>query len=92
MNKMNTLAFVKFLLVKLFPILIHQNFPPSKFCAVWYNLRTQNVLVSRMEVTGLHFGHTLCSFVFAPTNNTHARLYLMLAPWWRLTLNLFEGI
>ena len=36
MNKMNTLAFVKFLLVKLFPTLIHQNFPPSKICAVRY--------------------------------------------------------
>ena len=33
---MNTLAFVNFLLVKLFPTLIRQYFPPSKFCAVRY--------------------------------------------------------
>ena len=32
-NKMNTLAFVNFLLVKLFPTLIRQKFPPSKICA-----------------------------------------------------------
>ena len=34
-NKMNTLAFVNFLLIKIFPTLIHQNFP-SKFCAIQY--------------------------------------------------------
>ena len=33
---MNTLAFVNFLLVKLFPTLIRQNFPLSKICAVQY--------------------------------------------------------
>ena len=37
MNKMNTLAFVNFLLVKLFPTLIRQNFPLSKICAVQYS-------------------------------------------------------
>ena len=31
MNKMNTLAFVNFLLVKLFPTLIHQIFRRQKF-------------------------------------------------------------
>ena len=36
MNKMNTLVFINFLLVKLFPILIHQNFPPSKICTIRY--------------------------------------------------------
>ena len=36
MNKMNTLAFVNFLLVKLFPTLIRQNFTPSKICAIQY--------------------------------------------------------
>ena len=35
-DKMNTLGFVNFLLVKLFPILIRQNFPLSKICAIWY--------------------------------------------------------
>ena len=35
-DKMNTLAFVNFLFVKLFSTLIRQNFPPSKFCAIWY--------------------------------------------------------
>ena len=39
MNKMNTLAFVNFLLVKLFPTLIRQNFPPSKICAIRYALQ-----------------------------------------------------
>ena len=34
---MNTLEFVNFLIVKIFPTLIRQNFPPSKFCAIWYN-------------------------------------------------------
>ena len=34
---MNTLAFINFLLVKLFPTLIRQNFPPSKCYAVWYS-------------------------------------------------------
>ena len=34
MNEMNTLAFINFLLVKLFPTLIHQNFPLSKICAI----------------------------------------------------------
>ena len=38
MNKMNTLAFVNFLLVKLFPTLIRQNFPPSKICAIRYTI------------------------------------------------------
>ena len=33
-DKMNTLAFVNFLLIKIFPTLIHQNFPPSKLCAI----------------------------------------------------------
>ena len=33
-DKMNTLAFVNFLLIKLFPTLIRQNFAPSKICAV----------------------------------------------------------
>ena len=33
---MNTLAFVIFLLVKIFPTLIRQNFPPLKFCAIQY--------------------------------------------------------
>ena len=35
-DKMNTLAFVNFLLIKLFPTLIRQNFPPSKICAIRY--------------------------------------------------------
>ena len=30
-DKRNTLVFVKVLLIKLFPILIRQNIPPSKF-------------------------------------------------------------
>ena len=33
---MNTLAFVNFLLIKIFPTLIHQYFPPLKFCAIRY--------------------------------------------------------
>ena len=33
---MNTLAFVNFLLVKIFPTLIRQYFPPSKFYAIRY--------------------------------------------------------
>ena len=33
-DKMITLAFINFLLVKLFPTLIHQNFPPLKICAI----------------------------------------------------------
>ena len=36
---MNTLAFINFLLVKIFPILIHQNFPQSKFCFIQYYSR-----------------------------------------------------
>ena len=35
-DKMNTLAFVKLLLVKFFPTLIRQKIPPSKFCAIRY--------------------------------------------------------
>ena len=35
---MNTLAFVNFLLIKIFPTLIRQNFPPSKFCAIRYDM------------------------------------------------------
>ena len=36
-DKMNTLAFVNFLFVKIFPtLIIHQNFLPPKFCAIWY--------------------------------------------------------
>ena len=31
---MNTLAFVNFLLIKIFSTLIRQNFPPSRFCAI----------------------------------------------------------
>ena len=42
MNKMNTLAFVNFLLVKFFPTLICQNFPPSKICAIRYQLKNIN--------------------------------------------------
>ena len=38
MNEMNTFAFVNFLLIKLFPTLIHQNFPLSKICAIRYVL------------------------------------------------------
>ena len=34
-DKMNTLAFVNFLLVKFFPTLIRRYFPPSKFCAIY---------------------------------------------------------
>ena len=41
MNKMNTLAFVNFLLVKLFPTLIRQNFPPSKIYAIRYIITVQ---------------------------------------------------
>ena len=33
-NLMNILAFVNFLLIKFFPNLIRQYFPPSKFCAI----------------------------------------------------------
>ena len=33
---MTTLAFVNFLLVKIFPTLIRQNFLPSKFCTIRY--------------------------------------------------------
>ena len=39
-DKMNTLAFVNFLLVKFFPTLIRQYFPPSKFCAIRYIVDT----------------------------------------------------
>ena len=35
---MNTLAFVNFLLVKIFPTLIRQYFPPSKFCTIRYTI------------------------------------------------------
>ena len=42
MNKMNTLTFVNFLLVKLYSTLIRQNFPPSKICAVRYPLNYLN--------------------------------------------------
>ena len=35
-NRMNILGFVNFLLTKIFPTVIHQNFPPSKFCAIRY--------------------------------------------------------
>ena len=35
---MNTLAFVNILLVKIFPTLIRQNFPPSKFYAIRYSM------------------------------------------------------
>ena len=37
-DKMNKLAisFVNFLLVEIFLTLIHQNFSPSNFCAIWY--------------------------------------------------------
>ena len=33
-NIVNTLAFMNFLLVNIFPILIRQIFPLSKFCAI----------------------------------------------------------
>ena len=33
---MNLLGLVSFLLVKLFQTMIRQNFPPSKFCTIWY--------------------------------------------------------
>ena len=33
-NLMNTLVFVNFLVVKIFPTLIRQYFPQSKFCAI----------------------------------------------------------
>ena len=35
-DKMNTLVFVNVLLLKIFPTLIRQYFPPLKFCAIWY--------------------------------------------------------
>ena len=35
-DKMKTLAFINILLVKIFPTLIRQYFPLSKFCAIWY--------------------------------------------------------
>ena len=35
-DKMNTLVFINFLLVKLFPTLIRQNFLLSKICAIQY--------------------------------------------------------
>ena len=38
MNKMNTLAFVNSLLIKLFPTLIRQKFPSSKICTIQYVL------------------------------------------------------
>ena len=37
-NLMNTLAFVNFLLFKIFPTLIRQYFPTSKFCAIRYTI------------------------------------------------------
>ena len=33
-DKMSTFAFISFLLIKIFPTLIYQNFPLSKFCAI----------------------------------------------------------
>ena len=33
---MNTSAFIKFLLVKIFPSLTRKNFQLSKFCTIWY--------------------------------------------------------
>ena len=36
---MNTLAFVNFLLVRIFPSSIRQNFPPLKFCAIRYTIK-----------------------------------------------------
>ena len=48
MNKINTLAFVNFLLVKLFPTMIRQNFPPLKICAVRYDKHSRGE-VSRLE-------------------------------------------
>ena len=47
MNKMNTLAFVNFLLIKLFPTLIRQNFPLSKICAIRYISFSMVILNSR---------------------------------------------
>ena len=40
MDSMNALAFVNFLLIKIFPTLIRQIFPPSKFCTIWYIINT----------------------------------------------------
>ena len=50
MNKMNTLAFVNFLLVKLFPTLIRQNFPPSKICAIRYSIVVYYCIIVHVEM------------------------------------------
>ena len=70
MNKMNTLAFVNFLLVKLFPTLIQQNFPPSKFCAVRYS-KGYTSTVSPMLI----YARILTSLIqFGYTNSVHTLL------------------
>ena len=48
---MNTLAFANFILIKLFPTLIRQNFPPSKICAVQYVNATLPTAVPSVELT-----------------------------------------
>ena len=70
MNKMNTLAFINFLLVKLFPTLIRQNFPPSKFCAVQYS-KSYTSTVSPMLI----YARILTSLIqFRYTNSVHTLL------------------
>ena len=48
-DKVNTLAFVNFLLVKIFLTQIHQISLPSKFCAIYY----VTVYVTGFEITRL---------------------------------------
>ena len=40
----------QFLLIKIFPTLIRQNFPPSKFCAIRYMEVTQTYIVSVVKL------------------------------------------
>ena len=49
MNKMNTLAFVNFLLVKFFPTLIRQNFPVKNLCCTVMHHLESNLILSEAQ-------------------------------------------
>ena len=82
MNKINTLAFVNFLLVKLFPTLIRQNFPPSKICAIRYKNTTTNTYfvenILYCTCTYYHFLQVIMYRLSVVCSNNNRLLLLLL--------------
>ena len=79
MNKMNTLAFVNFLLVELFLTLIRQNFPPSKICAIRYSFLHTYLLATFIFIVPLNLP-TLPSTVTPPPGASAHTINVALPP------------